>query len=99
MVEISPGVKVKLRGAKETRECVRRDFFLPTVCFSCEMQMFVIQDASFVLCPQCRVVNPLETEDSVFGEGGLGLGFTMEDLASIQADFAPARGAMSSKQY
>mmetsp|Transcript_30550 Transcript_30550/g.63791 ORF Transcript_30550/g.63791 Transcript_30550/m.63791 type:complete len:439 (-) Transcript_30550:400-1716(-) len=88
LVEISPGVQVKLRGAAETKECVRRDFFLPTKCFSCDLEMFCIQDAAYVLCPQCRVVNPLtEVDEGQEGcEGGLGLGFTMDDLALMQQE-------------
>uniref|UniRef100_A0A7S3DSH9 Uncharacterized protein n=1 Tax=Entomoneis paludosa TaxID=265537 RepID=A0A7S3DSH9_9STRA len=95
MVEISPGVQVKLRGASETKECVRRDFFVPCQCCSCDLDMFCIQDADYVLCPQCRVVNPLDTHNNNDSKdskqptgpgGGLGLGFTMTDLAQMQQE-------------
>mmetsp|Transcript_1428 Transcript_1428/g.3919 ORF Transcript_1428/g.3919 Transcript_1428/m.3919 type:complete len:343 (-) Transcript_1428:372-1400(-) len=34
MVEISPGVQIKLRGAAETKECILRDFITECKCFS-----------------------------------------------------------------
>ena len=86
-VEISPGVVVPLRGAAETRECVKRDFFIPTQCVSCQLEdLFVVQDAAYVLCPVCRVVNPLTTPTADHEYGGLGLGFTMDELASIHQE-------------
>mmetsp|Transcript_27909 Transcript_27909/g.76814 ORF Transcript_27909/g.76814 Transcript_27909/m.76814 type:complete len:245 (+) Transcript_27909:728-1462(+) len=96
-VEISPGVMETLRGAAETKECVRRDFFIPTKCFACELEMFCIQNAAYVLCPSCRVVNPLDdSADAASKDGstsekegatfGLGLGFTMDELASMQQE-------------
>jgi hypothetical protein len=88
MVEISPGLRVRLRGAAETRDCVARDFFTPSLCFACNLEMFCIQDACFVLCPSCRVVNPVSEIDSNFSTGGLGLGFTFEELSSIKRDLA-----------
>lgn len=85
-IEISPGVRVRLRGAAETRACIARDFFLPHLCFSCSLEVFCIQDASYLLCPQCRVVNPVATHDDFTHDGGLGLGFTIEELARIQEE-------------
>jgi len=88
MVEISPGFRVRLRGAAETRDCIAMDLFTPSLCFACNLDMFCIQDACYVLCPSCRVVNPVSCVDRNFSSGGLGLGFTFEELASIKRDLA-----------
>ena len=57
-IEISPGVRVRLRGAAESWSCIEVDFFLPCTCLVCRSERCVIQDALFVLCPGCRVVSP-----------------------------------------
>lgn len=92
MMEISPGVTARLRGVTEIRDYVRRDEIVPVLCFACELAMFTIADASYVLCPSCRVVNPnQEVEENEFrgvasDEGGVGLGFTFQDLQNIQME-------------
>eukprot|EP00527_Entomoneis_sp_CCMP2396_P001226 CAMPEP_0198151822 /NCGR_PEP_ID=MMETSP1443-20131203/57269_1 /TAXON_ID=186043 /ORGANISM="Entomoneis sp., Strain CCMP2396" /LENGTH=216 /DNA_ID=CAMNT_0043817639 /DNA_START=90 /DNA_END=740 /DNA_ORIENTATION=- len=91
MIEISPGIRARLRGAAETRDCIGRDFFMPSLCNSCSLEMFCIQDAAYVLCPQCRVVNPISDVDEDFCEGGLGMGFTIEDLGNIRSDLERER--------
>ena len=84
-VEVAPGIKARLRGAKETMECVENDFFLPTTCFCCSQDLFCIMDASFVLCPKCRVISPMEgSADGL--EGGVGIGFTFDDLREFQTE-------------
>lgn len=84
-MEVSPGIWARLRGAKETMECVENDFYLPTTCFCCSQDLFCIMDASFVLCPKCRVINPMEgSADGL--EGGVGMGFTLDDLREFQAE-------------
>eukprot|EP00527_Entomoneis_sp_CCMP2396_P001684 CAMPEP_0198149002 /NCGR_PEP_ID=MMETSP1443-20131203/44557_1 /TAXON_ID=186043 /ORGANISM="Entomoneis sp., Strain CCMP2396" /LENGTH=131 /DNA_ID=CAMNT_0043813889 /DNA_START=112 /DNA_END=507 /DNA_ORIENTATION=- len=86
-VEISPGVHMRLRGAAETQNCVRNNFYVPARCFSCDLDIYCIQDACYVLCPQCRVVNPLSQDLGLNPDGGgLGLGFTFEDMISIREE-------------
>jgi hypothetical protein len=60
-------------------DCVR------TECICCSKTIFAIQDADFVLCPECRVVSPMDGKvfDGI-GDGGVGLGFRMEELAKWQ---------------
>ena len=60
MIEIAPGEFMRLRGAHETWKAIQNDFYLPCSCFCCDLTLFCIQDATYVLCPQCQVVNPLE---------------------------------------
>jgi hypothetical protein len=88
-IEVSPGEFLRLRGADETWKAVLNDFYMPCLCICCEQTLFCIQDAVFVLCPICRVVSPLERVvygDRCCCDGGVGLGFTMDDLAKWQND-------------
>ena len=87
-IEIAPGVTANLRGATETWACIRNDFFLPTTCFACELEMCCILDASFVLCPHCKVISPLEGNEAP--NGGVGLGFTFDDLQQWQSEILSA---------
>jgi hypothetical protein len=82
-IEISPGVHVRLRGASETWEAIENDYYMPAECICCESTIFCIQNAVFVLCPDCRVVSRMEGVSSR-GMGGVGLGFKYEDLARWQ---------------
>jgi hypothetical protein len=90
-IEISPGVHVRLRGADETWKAIANDFYMPAECICCESMIFCIQNADYVLCPDCRVVSRMEDPSSrgvgdVSGVGGVGLGFKYEDLARWQED-------------
>jgi hypothetical protein len=82
-IEVAPGEWLPLRGAVETWSAVQNDFYMPTECVCCRNTIFCIQDAAYVLCPKCKVVSPGFSEDS---KGGVGLGFTMEELAKWQTD-------------
>lgn len=88
-MEIAPGQHVRLRGAKETWQCVENDFYLPTTCFACDSDLCCIMDASYVLCPNCKTVSPVEGwADS---DGGVGLGFTYQDLVKWQQEIVQRR--------
>lgn len=91
MIEIGPGALVRLRGAEETWDCIQRDFYLPTQCSFCELILCCIQDASYVLCPQCRVVSPIDDIMEEF-DGGAGIGFTFEQLHAWQNDIIKLAG-------
>jgi hypothetical protein len=88
-IEISPGVHVRLRGADETWKAIANDFYMPAECVCCESMIFCIQNADYILCPDCRVVSRMEDPSSPCGVGdvgGVGLGFKYEDLARWQED-------------
>lgn len=87
-VEISPGVFARLRGAHETWDCIQRDFYQPVKCMGCTVDLCCIQDADYVICPLCRVVGPMDTGDYPGKKGGVGLGFTLEELGHWQRDIA-----------
>jgi hypothetical protein len=106
MVEIAPGLNVRLRGAEETRDCIGLFFFMPCTCLGCSQELCCIQDAAFVLCPACRVVSPLdntgccsEESNSTFSstttgfqhQGGVGLGFTFDNLTKWQPEIIQRR--------
>jgi hypothetical protein len=82
-LEISPGVHARLRGADETWKAIENDYYMPAECICCESTIFCIQDADYVLCPDCRVVSRMEGLSSC-GMGGVGLGFKYEALARWQ---------------
>jgi hypothetical protein len=98
MVEISPDVWVRLRGADETWACIEQDYFCPVTCFGCTLELCCIQDADFVLCPVCRVVSPMNGL-GVREDGGVGLGFTFDDLAKWQSEILAARQKGRSSPY
>jgi ribosomal protein S27E len=88
-IEIMPGMRVPLRGAEETWKAIEQDFFLPVTCYGCTKELCCIQDASYVLCPACRVVGPMDTGASDFGSTvGVGLGFSLDDLYQWQSEIA-----------
>jgi hypothetical protein len=108
VIEISPRVKVRLRGAEETWDCIGRDFFMPCTCFGFSQELCCIQDATFVLCPACRVVSPMDNTSCCSKEtnspfsststttgsqhrGGVGLGFTFDDLMKWQVEIIQRR--------
>jgi hypothetical protein len=97
-IEISPNVWVRLRGADETWACVEQDFYMPVVCFGCSSELCCIQDADFVLCPLCRVVSPMDgIVDTTASSGGVGLGFTFDDLLKWQSEIVRSREQQSSR--
>lgn len=93
MIEVTPGVRMRLRGAQETWQAVQDDFYMPCSClFGCSEIMFCIQDAGFVICPDCKTISPLECGST---EGGVGLGFLMNDLAEMQQELIKKNKAVA----
>lgn len=64
---------------------------MPCACVCCDLTLFCIQDASFVLCPGCRVVSPMDGLEYEGTDGGVGLGFKLDDLAKWQEDIERER--------
>lgn len=104
ILELSPGVYARLRGAKETWQCIENDFHMPVNCYACSKELCVIQDAAYVLCPSCRSVSPVEQDYSNhpffhhhqggLSRDGVGLGFTFEELFQWQAQIIRRRTDM-----
>jgi hypothetical protein len=94
-IEVAPGENLRLRGATETWQAIQCDFYMPCECSCCNNTIFCIQDADFVLCPDCRVVSPARYDDVLHRtSGGVGLGFKMENLAQWQTDIESELRAM-----
>lgn len=78
LIEVCPGVFLKLRGSSETWHALQAGRVVKTNCHVCERRLWCIQDAEFVLCPDCRVVSPIEGRAGIQG-GGLGLGLRTDE--------------------
>ena len=83
-VKIAPGLTARLRRVQETYQCIARDFYIPTCCVGCNVGLFCIMDANYVLCPLCRTVGRLEDGADLEYDGGVGIGFTWEYLQQFQ---------------
>lgn len=94
MVNITPDLQVPLRGAEETVTAVRKDFYSNVSCFGCSVEVCCIADVSYVICPECKVISPLEGclfEGKEVKRHGLGLGFTYDSLFQMQMDIIKER--------
>lgn len=98
-IEVAPGLTARLRGAKESYECVRLDFVTSSKCFCCSLDLVCIMDASYVLCPICKVVGPLDEDSAMNGNGGVALGITPEVLAQWRSEIAAERGGGARRRY
>lgn len=78
LIEISPGVQARLRGSEETWQAILDGGYAPVHCMGCSTSLFAIQDCSFVLCPHCRVISPMDAADNK--REAVGMGFTFDDL-------------------
>lgn len=110
-IQVAPGEFLPLRGAQETWAAVMDDFYVPCSCLTCTSStcgdnndhhhhetIFVIGDASYVLCPMCQSVSPVAEEacsNSVAGVSmqhrSVGLGFTLAHLAKWQEELRRRR--------
>ena len=85
-IEISAGVFARLRGARETFQAVEQDFYRPVTCQVCQADVCCIMNASYLLCPKCRSVSPVEGGCADIATGDVGLGFTLDDLRCWQGE-------------
>ena len=90
MIEIAPNLWVKYRGAEETWACVLADFYMPNSCVGCSSSICCIQDAQYFVCPTCQTISPTE---AAAPEGGVALGFTIDDLYRWQAELIMAKSS------
>jgi hypothetical protein len=91
VIEVAPGIELRLRGSQETWEAIARDFYLPGLCWECSETTYVIQDAAYLLCPSCRTVSPMDGTFEHPHVSGVGLGFTFEELVLWQQQIADER--------
>jgi hypothetical protein len=81
-IEIAPGQFAELRGSAETHHAIQRDFVRPCTCLCCRVELHCIRDASYVVCPDCLVVNSLDGSLPLGRHGGVGLGFKTKELGA-----------------
>jgi hypothetical protein len=74
-VELVPGHFVPLIGSEETWQAFCTDNVIDIECSSCQMILYCKNTAEMVLCPECRMVSPID--DVVLGAEGLGLGLSV----------------------
>ena len=94
MIQVAPGEYMRLRGAQETWKAVQQDFYIPGTCICCQETLFCIQDAVFVLCPICDVVSPSQPGKILISDGyngGVGLGFVIDELIQWQTEILASR--------
>ncbi|CAB9526766.1 expressed unknown protein (Partial), partial [Seminavis robusta] len=81
MIEVSPGVSMPFRGSEETWEAIALNRIVRTECLGCSIQLYCVEDAELVVCPDCQTMSPAhKTEDPQAKRTGLGLGFKEEQL-------------------
>lgn len=91
-VEVFPGVFMMLRGSEETWQAVQANHICNAFCICCGSSLYCIRDADFVLCPDCRAISPVyngsedKLKDAKRVGGGVGLGFTPQDLVNWQSE-------------
>ncbi|GKY97833.1 hypothetical protein MPSEU_000741400 [Mayamaea pseudoterrestris] len=85
-IEIARGVSVPLRGfTAETMNYIAQDAMTMHYCGSCGGRIYCIQDAEYILCPNCRTIERLHGVEmanhngSTGNNGGVGLGITEQE--------------------
>ena len=76
------------RGSEETWEAIALNRIAKTECLGCSIQLYCVEDAELVVCPDCQTMSPAyqlgaEGEDNV-RRSGLGLGSKEEQLVQWQ---------------
>jgi hypothetical protein len=74
------------RGSKETMEAIANDQITCNNCFVCHETVFCIQDACYMICPQCYTYFPNTSATATTTTFGLAIGFDIHTLWECQAD-------------
>jgi len=75
-LEVSPGVFLPFRGAKETRVALANNLALESKCLDCAIKLISVSDCEYVVCPDCNMVNPIfDRPASITNILGVGMGF------------------------
>jgi hypothetical protein len=85
-IEIAPGQFASLHGSAETQHANHRDFIRPCICLCCRVEVHCIRDASYFVCPDCLVVNPLEGSLPLGRHGGVGLWFKANEWGASRLE-------------
>lgn len=74
---------MEFRGAKETWSAIQAGRYATTRCVDCGLCMACVEDAEYVVCSNCRLISPLNTDKTASGKKagpsyGIGMGFKRE---------------------
>jgi len=87
LLEVAPGLLMHLMGTDETMKAIQAGHITVTSCVVCGMDVHCHSDSEYVLCPDCRVVSPVNQLDNANmapQQGGLvGLGIKTEMLLTM----------------
>jgi len=87
-MEVSPGCYMPLRGVKETVQHIQTKTSLESICLECGIQLISVPDCVVVVCPDCRMVNPIfERPEGMESctPVGVGIGFKEEWISQTLA--------------
>ena len=59
-IAVAPGLTLPLRGSDETWKAITDGRTMMTKCCTCNSDLHCIEDAKFVLCPDCWIVSPVD---------------------------------------
>lgn len=88
LLEVAPGLFMNLMGTDETMKAIQNGEITITSCVVCGMDVHCHNASEYVLCPDCRVVSPVNQldngGDNTPQQGGLvGLGVKTEMLITM----------------
>ena len=87
LLEVAPGLLMHLMGTDETMKAIQQGQITVTSCVVCGMDVHCHSESEYVLCPDCRVVSPVNQLDNANmtpQQGGLvGLGVKTEMLLTM----------------
>jgi len=88
LLEVAPGLLMHLMGTEETMKAIQRGDISVTQCVACSVDIHCHSQSEYVLCPDCRVVSPVNQLDNDTDiaprQGGLvGLGIKTDMLLTM----------------
>lgn len=81
MIQVTPQLELPLHGSEETLRAMQEGAIQSGECASCNSRNVCVSNASFVLCPICRVISPLGKEG-----GGVGLGLLRDEYLAWELE-------------
>jgi hypothetical protein len=82
-VEVAPGHYMPLRGSDETMYAIEMGYSRTVTCFACQAHLSCVPDCELVICPDCRVLSPVDA-------------FTVEDDRKMEHGHRSDESACSS---
>jgi hypothetical protein len=87
-IPLSPDLSVPLRGSIETWQAIRHGCTVAVTCSDCNTELHAIEDAEYIVCPDCWMVGPVEETiggialefDGCSDNYGLALGVKVQDV-------------------